>query len=40
MLTAAKKAKRSLETGDFQLHIAMVAGARNRRHLQLWSGAA
>jgi DNA replication protein DnaC len=28
------------ETGDLELQIAMVAGARNQRYLQLWSGVA
>lgn len=40
MLSACQKATRSPETGDLELQIAMVAGARNRRYLQLWSGAA
>jgi site-specific DNA recombinase len=34
------KWKRSPETGDLSLQVQMVAGARNRRYLQLWSGAA
>jgi hypothetical protein len=40
MLGAAKNAKRSPETGDLSLQVVMVAGARNQRYLQLWSGAA
>ena len=36
MLSAAQKATRSPETGDVELQRAMVAGARNRRYLQLW----
>ena len=40
MLSAAENATRSPETGDLELQIAMVAGARNRRYLHLWSGAA
>lgn len=39
MLSAAQNAKRSPK-GDLSLQIAMVAGACNRRYLQLWSGAA
>jgi hypothetical protein len=39
MLSAAQNARRSPE-GDLSLQIAMVAGARNQRYLQLWSGAA
>jgi hypothetical protein len=35
-----QNATRSTETGDLELQIAMVAGARNQRYLQLWSGAA
>jgi site-specific DNA recombinase len=37
---AAQNVKRSPETGDLSLQVEMVAGARNRRYLQLWSGAA
>ena len=37
MLSAAKNATRSPETGDLELQIAMVAGACNRRYLQLSS---
>ena len=40
MLSAATNAKRSPETGDLSLQVVMVAGACNRRYLQLWSGAA
>jgi hypothetical protein len=40
MLGAAQNAKRSPETGDLSLQVVMVAGARNQRYLQLWSGAA
>jgi DNA invertase Pin-like site-specific DNA recombinase len=40
MLTAAQKTERSPETGDLFVPIQLVAGARNRRYLQLWSGAA
>lgn len=39
MLSAAQNAKRS-PNGDLLLQVAMVAGACNRRYLQLWSGAA
>jgi site-specific DNA recombinase len=40
MLTAAQKTKRSPQTGDLLVPVQLVAGARNRRYLQLWSGAA
>ena len=40
MLSAATNAKRSPESGDLSLQVQMVAGACNRRYLQLWSGAA
>jgi hypothetical protein len=40
MLTAAQQTKRSPETGDLLVPVQMVAGARNQRYLQLWSGAA
>jgi len=40
MLTAATDAKRSPDTGDLELQIAMVAGARNQHYLQLWRPAA
>jgi len=40
MLTAAQETKRSRETGDLFVPVQMVAGAGNRRYLQLWSGAA
>jgi hypothetical protein len=40
MLTAAKKTRRSPETGDLLVPIQMVAEACSHRYLQLWSGAA
>ena len=40
MLAAAEKTKRSPETGDLFVPVQLVAGACNRRYLQLWSGAA
>jgi site-specific DNA recombinase len=40
MLTVAQQTKRSPETGDLLVPVQLVAGARNRRYLQLWSGAA
>jgi site-specific DNA recombinase len=40
MLSAAQNATRSPETGDLELQIAMVAGARNQHYLQLWRPAA
>jgi site-specific DNA recombinase len=40
MLTVAQQTKRSPETGDLSMPVQMVAGARNQRYLQLWSGAA
>jgi site-specific DNA recombinase len=40
MLSAARDSKRSPETGDLLLQIKLVAGACDRRYLQLWSGAA
>jgi hypothetical protein len=40
MLGASVQRKRSPETGDLSLQVSMVAGACNRRYLQLWSGAA
>jgi len=40
MLGAAQQTKRSPETGDLFVPIQLVAGARNQRYLQLWSGAA
>jgi site-specific DNA recombinase len=40
MLSAAENAKRSPETGDLLLQVAMVAGARNQHYLQLWRPAA
>ncbi len=33
-------AKRSPDTGDLCVPMKLVAGARNQRYLQLWSGAA
>jgi hypothetical protein len=40
MLGAARDSKRSPDSGDLLVQIKLVAGARNRRYLQLWSGAA
>ena len=40
MLTVAQQTKRSPESGDLIVPVQMVAGACNRRYLQLWSGAA
>jgi hypothetical protein len=40
MLSAARDSKRSPDTGDLLVQIKLVAGTRNRRYLQLWSGAA
>jgi len=40
MLSAARDTKRSPDTGDLMVQIKLVAGACNRRYLQLWSGAA
>ena len=40
MLGATVQSKRSPETGDLSLLWKLVAGARNQRYLQLWSGAA
>jgi site-specific DNA recombinase len=40
MLSAAQQTKRSPETGDLLVPVQLVAGARNQRYLQLWSGAA
>jgi site-specific DNA recombinase len=40
MLTAAQKTTRSPESGDLVVPVQLVAGACNRRYLQLWSGAA
>ena len=37
MLGAAQKATRSPDTGDLVVRMAMVAGARNQRYLQLWA---
>jgi site-specific DNA recombinase len=40
MLSAARGSKRSPDTGDLMVQIKLVAGARNQRYLQLWTGAA
>lgn len=40
MLSAARDSKRSPDTGDLMVQIKLVAGARNRRYLQLWSATA
>ncbi|HEX5107178.1 MAG TPA: zinc ribbon domain-containing protein [Vicinamibacterales bacterium] len=40
MLSAARDSKRSPDTGDLLVQIKLVAGACNRRYLQLWSSAA
>jgi hypothetical protein len=40
MLTAAQQRKRSPQTGDLLVPVQLVAGARNRRYLQLRRGAA
>jgi hypothetical protein len=40
MLSAARNSKRSPDSGDLLVKIKLVAAARNRRYLQLWSGAA
>jgi hypothetical protein len=40
MLGAAVQTKRSSESDDLSLQVSLVAGARNQRYLQLWSGAA
>jgi hypothetical protein len=40
MLAAAQQTKRSPEMGDLLVPVQLVAGACNRRYLQLWSGAA
>ena len=37
MLTVAQQTKRSPDSGDLIMPVQMVAGARNRRYLQLWS---
>jgi hypothetical protein len=37
MLTAAQQTKRSPETGDLLVPVQLVAGACNRRYLQLWN---
>jgi hypothetical protein len=40
MLGATVQSKRSPESDDLSLQVSLVAGARNQRYLQLWSGAA
>jgi hypothetical protein len=40
LLRAARDSKRSPDTGDLLVQMKLVAGARNQRYLQLWSGAA
>ena len=40
MLAAAQQTKRSPTTGDLLVPVQLVAGAGNRRYLQLWRGAA
>jgi hypothetical protein len=40
MLGATVQTKRSPESDDLSLQVSLVAGARNQRYLQLWSGAA
>ena len=40
MLNAARDSKRSPDTGDLLVPVQLVAGACNRRYLQLWSMAA
>jgi hypothetical protein len=40
MLSAARDSKRSPDSGDLLVQIKLVAGACNRRYLQLWSVAA
>ena len=40
MLTATQQKKRSPDAGDLLMPVQLVAGACNRRYLQLWSGAA
>jgi site-specific DNA recombinase len=40
MLRATVQTKRSPESDDLSAQVSLVAGARNRRYLQLWSGAA
>jgi hypothetical protein len=40
MLSAARDSKRSPDTGDLLVQMKLVAAARNRRYLQLWSSAA
>lgn len=39
MLTAAQQKKRSPDAGDLFMPVQLVAGACNRRYLQLWSAA-
>jgi site-specific DNA recombinase len=40
MLGATVQTKRSSDSDDLSLQVSLVARARNRRYLQLWSGAA
>ena len=40
MLGATAQTKRSPDSDDLSLQVSLVAGARNQRYLQLWSGAA
>jgi hypothetical protein len=40
MLGATVQTKRSSESDNLSLQVSLVAGARNHRYLQLWSGAA
>jgi hypothetical protein len=40
MLGATVQTKKSSESDDLSLQVSLVAGARNQRYLQLWSGAA
>ena len=39
-MLATVQTKRPSESDDLSLQVSLVAGARNRRYLQLWSGAA
>jgi hypothetical protein len=40
MLGATVQTKKSWETDDLSLQVALVAGARNQHYLQLWRPAA
>lgn len=40
MLGATKNTKGPSDTDGLRLQVKLVAGARNRRYLQLWNGAA